>query len=124
MFLNIKDVTKESLFSTKMKFILLTYFLLEQIFGIQSSHVHLKKPNVVQLNPDEDKFYLFTPYPTLMPPLKNFFLPENIRAIAENPNIKLKSIGLLQIRYKTSSSHTTVSRTPYTIDYKTKIIHR
>ena len=29
-------------------------------YGSKSSH------NVVQLNPDEDKYYLLTPYPTLM----------------------------------------------------------
>ena len=44
-------------------------------------------PNVVQLNPDEDKNYLLTPYPTLMPPLKKFS-PETMRANARNPNIK------------------------------------
>ena len=49
--------------------------------------------NVVQLNSDEDKYYLLTPYPTLMPPLKKFS-PESIRAIARNPNIDLKSIGI------------------------------
>ena len=48
---------------------------------------------VVQLNPDEDKYYLLTPYPTLMPPLKIFSL-ESIRAIARNPNIDLQSIGI------------------------------
>ena len=32
-----------------------------------------KSHNVVQLNPDEDKNYLLTPYPTLMQPLKNVF---------------------------------------------------
>ena len=36
--------------------------------GFENSH------NVVQLNPHEDKYYLLTPYPTLMPPL-NQFLP-------------------------------------------------
>ena len=49
--------------------------------------------NVVQLNPDEDKYYLLTPYPTLMPPLKKFS-PENIKAIARNPTIDLQSIGI------------------------------
>ena len=43
------------------------------IFGIPQSHVDQKKShNVVQLNPDEDKYYLLTPYPTLMQSLKNF----------------------------------------------------
>ena len=54
--------------------------------GIENSH------NVVQLNPDEDKYYLLTPYPTLMPCKK--FSPESIRAIARNPNIDLQSIGI------------------------------
>ena len=55
--------------------------------GSQNSH------NVVQLNPKEDKYYLITPYPTLMPPLKKFS-PESIRAFARNPNIDLQSIGI------------------------------
>ena len=45
--------------------------------------------NVVQLNPDEDKYYLFAPYPTLMQPLKKFS-PESIRSIARNPKIDLQ----------------------------------
>ena len=49
--------------------------------------------NVVQLNADEDKYYLLTPYPTLMQPLKKFS-PVSIRAIARNPNINLQSIGI------------------------------
>ena len=55
--------------------------------GSENSH------NVVQLNPDEDKYYLLTPYPTLMQSLKKFS-PESIRAIARNPNIDLQSIGI------------------------------
>ena len=55
--------------------------------GSENSH------NVVQLNPDEDKYYLFTPYPTLMQPLKKFST-ESIKAIARNPNIDLQSIGI------------------------------
>ena len=35
--------------------------------GSKNSH------NVVQLNPDEDKYYLLTPCPTLLQPLKKFF---------------------------------------------------
>ena len=50
-----------------------------------SEHSH----NVVQLNPDEDKYYLLTPYPTLMQPLKNLS-PESIKAIARNPIIDLQ----------------------------------
>ena len=49
--------------------------------------------NVVQLNPDENKYYHLTPYPTLMPPLKKF-APKSIRATAKNPNIDLQSIGI------------------------------
>ena len=55
--------------------------------GSKNSH------KVVQLNPDEDKYYLLPPYPTLMQPLKKFS-PESIRAIARNPNIDLQSIGI------------------------------
>ena len=55
--------------------------------GSENSH------NVVQLNPDEDKYYLITPYPTLMQPLKKFS-PQSIRAIARNPNIDLQTIGI------------------------------
>ena len=49
--------------------------------------------NVVQLNPDEEKYYLLTPYPKLMQPVKKFS-PENIPAIARNPNIDLQSMGI------------------------------
>ena len=55
--------------------------------GSKTSH------NVVQLNPDEDKYYLLTPYPTLMQSLKKFS-PDSIRAIARNTNIDLQSIGI------------------------------
>ena len=55
--------------------------------GSKNSH------NVVQLNPDENKYYLLTPYHTLMPPLKKFS-PESIKAFARNPNIDLQSIGI------------------------------
>ena len=47
----------------------------------------------IQLNPDEDKYYLLTPYPTLMQPLKKLS-PESIRAIARNQNIDLQSISI------------------------------
>ena len=55
--------------------------------GSESSH------NVVQLNPDEDEYYILTSYPTLKQPLKKIS-PESIRAIARNPNIDLHSIGI------------------------------
>ena len=42
IYLWINDVTKESQFSTKIKYILLTHFLEEHIFGIQLSQVDLK----------------------------------------------------------------------------------
>ena len=57
------------------------------MLGSENSH------NVLQLSPDEDKYYLLTPHSTLMPPLKNFS-PEIIKAIARNPNIDLQSIGI------------------------------
>ena len=66
----------------------MTYFWDTAVpFGSKISH------NVVQLNPDEDKYYLFTPYPTLMQPLKKFS-SENIRAINRSPNIDLNSIDI------------------------------
>ena len=55
--------------------------------GSENSH------KIVQLNPDEDKYYLLTPYLSLMPPLKKFS-PESIRTITRNPNIDLESIGI------------------------------
>ena len=55
--------------------------------GSENSH------NVVQLNSDDDKYYLLTPYPTLMQSLKKFS-PERIRSIARNPNTDLQSIGI------------------------------
>ena len=55
-------------------------------FGSENTH------KVVQLKPNEDKFYLLTPYPILMSPLKKIS-PESILAIAHKPNIDLKSIG-------------------------------
>ena len=95
MFLKIKDVTKESLFSSKIKYILLTHFQYEHYFGIQPFHVDLKQATmyVVQLNPDEDKYYLLTPYPTLMSSL-NKFSSENIRTFARNPKTDLRSLGI------------------------------
>ena len=63
------------------------FWYTEVTCGSEDSH------NIVQLNPDEEKFYLLTPYPTLMQPLKKFS-PESIRTIARNPNIDLQSIGI------------------------------
>ena len=56
---------------------------------IKNSH----NQNIVQLNSDEDKYYLLKAYPTLKQPLKKIS-PESIRAIARNPNIDLQSIGM------------------------------
>ena len=55
--------------------------------GSENSH------NIVQLNPDEDKYYLLTPYRTYIPPLKKF-LPESIKAIARKPNLDIKLINI------------------------------
>ena len=55
--------------------------------GSENSH------NVVQSNPDEERYYLLKSYPTLMQPLEKFS-PESTRAIARNPNIDLQSIGI------------------------------
>ena len=55
--------------------------------GSENSH------NVVQVNPDEDKCYFLSPYPTLMQPLEKFS-PESIRAFARNLKIDLQSIGI------------------------------
>ena len=94
MFLKINAAIKESLFFYKNKVHFVdtlsrrTYFWDTAVpCGSEKSH------NVVQLNPDEDKYYLLTPYPTLMQSLKKFS-PESIRAIARNPNIDLQSIGI------------------------------
>ena len=73
MFLKIKDALKESEYSVKLKYIWLIHFPEVLIFGIQQSHADEKTAlNVVQLNPDENNYYLLTPYPTLMQQLKKF----------------------------------------------------
>ena len=94
MFSKINVVIKESLYSIKTKLHFVdtlsrrTYFWDTAVpCGSENSH------NVVQFNPDEDNYYLLTPYPTLMQSLKKFS-PESIRAIARNPNIDLQSIGI------------------------------
>ena len=94
IFLKINAAIKESLYFIKIRYILLIHFQDEFCFwdtavpcGSKNSHI------VVQLNPDKDKFYLLTPYPTLMQSLKKFS-SESIRAIARNPNIDLQSIGI------------------------------
>ena len=63
-----------------------TYFLNKAVpCGSENKH------NVVQLNPDEDKYYLLTTYPTIMQPTKKIS-PESIKATARNPNIDLQPI--------------------------------
>ena len=93
VFLKTKDVTKEPQCFIK-KSTCCRYTFSKNIFlgsavpcGSQNSH------NVVQLNPDKDKYYLLTPYPTLTQPLKKFSA-ENFKTIARKPNIKLQSIGI------------------------------
>ena len=91
-FLKIKDVIKVSLSSIKIK-----YFLLIHCHDVYDWDTAVPRgsdisQNVLQLNPNEDKHYLLTPYPTLTPSLKKFSA-ESIRAIALNPNINLQSIG-------------------------------
>ena len=94
MFLKINDVIKESQYSIKNIVYLLIHFQEEHIFGIQQSNVDQKLATMLQkLDPDEEKYYLLTPYPTLMQPLKKFS-PESIRVIARNPNIDLQPIGM------------------------------
>ena len=93
MFLKINAAIKEFLYFIKLRYILLTHFHDEHIFGMPQSHVDQNNShNVVQLNPYEDKYYLLNPYPTLMQSLKKL-LPESIKAIARNTNIDLQSIG-------------------------------
>ena len=72
MFLKINVVIKESPYFIKVHFVdtlsRRTYFWDTAVpWGSEKSH------NVVQLNPGEDKYYLLTPYPTLMQPLKKFY---------------------------------------------------
>ena len=78
-------------------------------------------PNVVQLYPDEDKYYLLTPYPTFMPPPKKFS-PESIRAIARNPNVDLHVV--FYIRHTTPHTYTTISGTTYKDGHYTTTINR
>ena len=102
MFLKIKDAIKKSLSFIKNEVHFVdtlsrrTYFWDTAVpCGSKNSH------NVVQMNPDEDKYYLLTPYPTLMQSLKKFS-PESIRAIARNPNIDfLINWNIFKIRYPT-----------------------
>ena len=67
--------------------------------GSKNSH------NVVQLNPDVDKYYLLTHYPTIMQPLKKCS-PESIRATARNP-----------IFIYNQSAHTLISTSNITFEH-------
>ena len=72
MYLRTKYITKESPYSTKKVHYVdtlsrRTYFW-DTAVPCRSENSH----NDVQLNPDEDKYYLLTPYPTLILPLKKF----------------------------------------------------
>ena len=87
-------------------------------YGSKNSH------NGVQLNPDEDKYYLLAPYPTIIPPLKTFS-PESTRFIAGNPNTDLQSIGIYSrsnIQHHTRTQQ--FKRTPYKNGYNTRTIQR
>ena len=92
MFWKINVVIKESSYSTKIKYVLSIYFQ-DEFWDIAVPCGSENSHNVVKLNLDEVKYYLLTPYLTLMQPPKKFS-PESIRAIARNPNIDLQSIGL------------------------------
>ena len=102
-FLKINDVIKESLSFIRIKYISLTHFHVRTYFwdtavpcGPENSH------NVVQLNPDEDKYYLLTPYPTLMQSLKKIFTRKHSR-YRSKPKYRLTiNRNILKIRYSTS----------------------
>ena len=70
MFLKKKYVTKESLYSTKKVHIVDSLSIRTYFFDTAVSCGSEKSYTVVQLNPDEDIYYLLTPYPTLVPPFK------------------------------------------------------
>ena len=74
IFLKIRDATHLYLYSVKTK-----YYLC----------VSERRHKVVQLNPNEDKYYLLTPFTTLMTPLNKFF-PESTCEIARNPPTDLQ----------------------------------
>ena len=74
MFLKIKDALKESQYSEENKVLFVDTFSRRTHFwdtavpcGSENN-----RHNVVQLNPNDDNYYLLTPYPTLMQPLKKF----------------------------------------------------
>ena len=67
----------------------MTTYIWETAVPCESKYSH----RVVQLYPNEKRYYLLTSYPTLMPPSKKVS-PESIHAIARNPNIYLQSRGI------------------------------
>ena len=76
MFLKTKNVIKDTQYSTKIKCILSMELSRRTFFWNAAVPCGSEnRYNVVQLNPHEDKYYLLTPYPTLMQPLKNKFSP-------------------------------------------------
>ena len=94
MFLKIKDSTDESLFFIRRKVQFVDTLSRRIYFWDTAVPCGSRNgQNVEQLNASKDKYYLLTPYRTLMSPLKKF-PPESIRAIARNPNIDLQSIGI------------------------------
>ena len=72
---------------------MLKHFPEELFLGYSSPMWIRKQPQCCTTKFDEDKYYLLTPYPTIMQPLERFS-PESIRAIARNPNIDLQLIGI------------------------------
>ena len=86
-FLKIKDVIKDSPILYKKEVHFVDSLSRRKFFWDTAVPCGSKNSqNVVKLNPDEDKYYLLTPFPTLMPPFKKFS-PESIKAIASNPGI-------------------------------------
>ena len=64
------------------------------IFLVYRSPMFIKKqPQRRTIEPRRKKYYLLTPYTTIMQPLKKFS-PESLRATARNPNINLQLIGI------------------------------
>ena len=107
MFLKINDVIEESQYSTKIVYIFFDTLLRRTYFwdtavpcGSKNSH------NVVQLNPDEDKYYLLTPYPTLMQPLKKRFHLKVLELLpATRISIYNRSASTLNQTYNTNFVH-------------------
>ena len=86
--------------------------------GSDNSHI------IVQLNPDDDKYYLLTSYPTLMPPLKKQSA-ESIKAIARNRIYIYNQWVYTQDKiYKITSAHSSFRNSLQNcIQYITKAIH-